>query len=95
MSNNKKPTTERRRPAQAADEGAVLPAAPSPKKDISTLADANCKRCYGTGRLGYVMEKGVRKILACRCVKKNVFIEALRISREEHERKVRDAQQIL
>jgi len=82
-----KPITEGRHPGQAADEAVATPAASTPKKDISTLANPKCKKCHGTGRLGWVMEKGVRKILACQCVKERVFTEALKYAKLEHERK--------
>ena len=69
--------------AVAGNGGADSPPAPSEKKDISALADPNCKKCHGTGRVGWIWENGERRILACQCVKQNVFQTALK---EEVER---------
>lgn len=74
------------RSSEVADGGAESPPAPSkPKKDISTLADPNCKRCFGTGRIGFRHVKGIRRVIPCRCVQKNVFMEILRRDVEKRE----------
>jgi hypothetical protein len=53
------------------------PAPPAPHKDISEFADPHCKRCYGTGRTGFMMVKGERKAIACRCAQRTAMKMAL------------------
>ena len=39
-----------------------LPPTPTPK--------ANCKKCYGTGRIGFVLDEKKRRVpVLCRCMK--------------------------
>lgn len=54
-----------------------------PKKDISTLADKNCKRCYGTGRIGFRTRDGKQRPIPCKCVKKRVFKMMVERDRDE------------
>lgn len=56
-----------------------------PKKDISEIADKNCKKCFGTGRLGFRTEKGERKPIPCQCVKDRVYRMAIEQSIKQHQ----------
>lgn len=44
------------------------------EEDLVSVADSNCKRCYGLGRYAYTLrtQKG-RGILICRCVLKGMM----------------------
>ena len=72
---------EGRRATEAADEGADLPSAPTPKP-LKEWANPNCKRCYGTGKDGYAKPG---KPIMCRCVRHRLFQEMLKIEKARRE----------
>ena len=63
------------------EKGEGLPTG-GPNNNLRELADQHCRRCYGTGRIGFRTVNGKQTAIPCKCVKKAIFERIVKAHRE-------------